>query len=64
MPWADDGEVATVKSCDPIRIAALGQGDYGCVRSPESQVSVSRNEILDALPVTNVEAGYFYLTPR
>ncbi len=74
MPWAlrqqfervgvlraDDREVATVKSCDPPRAAALGYGDYRCIRSPKSQVSVSRNEILDALPVINVEVGYFYL---
>lgn len=54
--------MATVKSCDPIHIAALGEGDYGCIRSAESQVGVSRNEILNAFPVINVEAGYFYLT--
>jgi hypothetical protein len=61
VPRADDGEVAAVKSCDPARAAALGYGNYRCVRSSESQVSVSRDEILDAVPVINVEVGYFYL---
>ncbi len=61
MARPDDSEVAAVERGDPSHAMAFGDGDHGCVRPAEPQVSVDADQVLDTLPVGDAEVCYFQL---
>ena len=61
MTWPYNGEVAPVECGDPDRAMPFGQGDHGRIRPAEPQVSVSADQVLDALPVGYAEIGHLQL---
>jgi hypothetical protein len=61
VTWPDDGEVAAIERGDPDRALPFGDRDHGCVRPAQPQVSVSADQVLDALPVGDAEVCYFQL---
>jgi hypothetical protein len=61
VKWADDGEVAAIERGDSERALSFGECDYGCVRPTQPQVSVSVDQVLDALPIRDGEVGHFQL---
>jgi hypothetical protein len=40
---------------------AFGDGDHGCVRPAEPQVSIDADQVLNTLPVGDAEVSYFQL---